>query len=130
MAIERGERVGSRAVGLIEFNRSEELCLTLAVECGPAVAGYRLTRAATVDRNVEEFGNEAFAASNGRITVPLRFERPGYYSLSADLVCPVGRASSMLKLSAGSHELCRIFSSAKANPKTTGVALAVRILVS
>lgn len=130
MAIERDERVGSRAANLIELNRSEELCLTLAIECGPAVAGYRLTRVATVERTVEEFGDEAFAASSGRIAISLRFPRPGYYALSADVVCPVGRASSMLKLSARDTELCRIFSSAKANPKTTGVVLNVRILVS
>jgi hypothetical protein len=130
MAIERDERVGSRTANLIELNRSEELCLTLAIECGPAVAGYRLTRVATVERTVEEFGDEAFAASGGRIAILLRFPRPGYYALSADVVCPVGRAGSMLKLSARNTELCRIFSSAKANPKTTGVVLNVRILVS
>lgn len=130
MAIARDERIGSRNADLIELNRSDALSLTLAVECGPAVAGYRFTRVATVERVVEEFGDDAFAASDGRIAITLRFERPGYYALSADIVCPLGRASSMLKLSARNTELCRIFSSAKANPKTTGVALNVRILVS
>lgn len=130
MAIERDERVGSRNALLIELNRSEVLCLTIAIECGPAVAGYRLTRVATVERTVEEFDDAAFAASGGRIAVSLSFPRPGYYALSADVVCPLGRASSMLKLSARNTELCRIFSSAKANPKTTGAVLNVRILVS
>jgi len=99
MAIERDERVGSRAANLIELHRSEELCLTLAIECGPAVAGYRRTHVATVERTMEEFNDETFAASGGRIVIWLRFPRPGYYALSADVVCPVGRAGSMLKLS-------------------------------
>jgi len=130
MAIEHGERIGSRTASRVTVHRNDELCLTLAIECGPAVGGYRLTRAATVDRNGDEFDNEAFAAAGGRISIPIQFPRPGYYALSADIVCPVGRANAMIKLSVGDKELSRNFSSCKANPKTIGATLCVQIVVT
>lgn len=129
-AIHRSERTASRYVAEIRIKRSDVLFLILAVECGPAVGGYRLTRTATVERRVEEFDDSAFAAAGGRMVVPLELLKPGYYTLGADVVCPKGRASTMIKLAHADVELCRRYISARTNPRALGASLNVRIWVA
>lgn len=109
--------------------RYDPIALTLAIECGPALGGYRLTRAATLERRLVEFSDGEFAAAQGRLVVPLVLDMPGYYSLSADIICPRGRASSLVKVSSGEFELFRAFEDRHLDVNTIGITATVSFVV-
>lgn len=129
MTIHDAERSNYTPSTPLKIQRYDPIELTLAIECGPALGGYRLTRAATLEREVVELSDSAFATRQGRLVVPLVLDVPGYYCLSADIVCPRGRASSLVKVTSGEFELFRAYEDRRVDLNTIGITATVCFVV-